>query len=215
VRPRPSLGFVLDLLAPPLCAVCVAPSEAEELLCRACRRELAGARSGAAPVAGVGAVSWAARYEGVARGLVAALKFRGSLGLAGTAGAAVARLAAARDGWAVVAVPAAPLRRRRRGYDPAELIAAAAAAELGLPLAAVLRRAGGPRQVGRRRADRLATPPRVWACAAVPDRALLVDDVLTTGATLAACAGALRAAGTAEVEAAVFARALGDRSAGA
>jgi predicted amidophosphoribosyltransferase len=108
---------------------------------------------------------------------------------------------------AVVPVPASPLRIRRRGFDPAELIAAALARELGLVLAPCLRRRHGPRQGGRPRAARLEAPPRVRAMAPVPRRALIVDDVLTTGATVGACAAALRSAGCAEVEAAVFARA--------
>jgi len=178
-------------------------------VCPACARRLDRARPGAATIDGVGPVTWAASYEGTARALVAALKFRGSLGLARVAGAAIAAALPDLDGWTVVAVPAAPLRRRRRGFDPAESIAAAVGARLGLEIAAPLVRANGPRQVGRRRAERVASPPRVRAVAASPHRALIVDDVLTTGATLAACSAALRAAGSAEVRAAVFARALG------
>jgi predicted amidophosphoribosyltransferase len=45
--------------------------------------------------------------------------------------------------------------------------------------------------------------------ASAPDRAVLVDDVATTGATLAACAAALRAAGSVDVAALVFARTIG------
>jgi predicted amidophosphoribosyltransferase len=154
-------------------------------------------------------VVWAARYEGVARDLVAALKFAKRVPVATVlAGAIAAALQGDPGAEAVVAVPPAPARRRRRGFDAAELIAAALGAQLGLPVPALLRRANGPRQVGRRRADRLASPPRVEAVAP-PAAVLLVDDVLTTGATLAACATALGRAGASEVSAAVFARALG------
>ena len=150
---------------------------------------------------------WSAPYEGAARALVAALKFGGGLGLARVAGTSVAAcLGEPPRGWTVVAVPASPLRRRRRGYDPAELIAAEVGSLLGLPGASPLARAEGPRQVGRPRRERLAAPPRVRAVAAAPGRVLLVDDVLTTGATLTASSAALRAAGCAEVRAAVFAR---------
>ena len=112
-------------------------------------------------------------------------------------------------------MPAAPIRRRRRGYDPAELIAVEVASQLGLAIEAPLRRADNRRQVGRPRRERVASPPRVCARRAAPPRALLVDDVLTTGATLSACATALRAAGSTEVRASVFAHALGDPGAGA
>jgi len=200
------------LVAPPLCAGCARPCSAAETICTACGRALAREPGGRALVAGLGEVTWAARYQGVARELVAALKFGGRLGLAAVLARALARpLAAGPAADAIVAVPPAPARRRQRGFDPAELIAEALAVELGLPVARCLRRADGPRQVGRRRADRLTSPPSVSASAPPPASVLLVDDVLTTGATLSACASALRAAGTTRVDAAVFARALGDR----
>jgi predicted amidophosphoribosyltransferase len=62
--------------------------------------------------------------------------------------------------------------------------------------------------VGRRRSQRLADPPRVWAVAAAPRNPLLVDDVWTTGATLEACARALRSAGSRRIVALTLARAL-------
>ena len=214
--PTAPIAFLRDLLAPPRCATCAAPCVAAEALCGPCRRELARARGGSGVLPGLGPVAWSAPYEGVARALVAALKFGGALGLTRIAGTSVAAcVGELPPGWTVVAVPAAPLRRRRRGYDPAELIAAEVGSLLGLPVAAPLARADGPRQVGRPRGERLAAPPRVRAVAAAPGRVLLVDDVLTTGATLTASSAALRAAGCAEVRAAVFARTVGERHPGA
>ncbi len=159
---------------------------------------------------GVGAVRWAAPYDGVARELVAALKFGGRLGLARVAaGAIVAAIGdRCRETGAVVAVPPAPFRRLRRGFDPAELIARSVAAELGVAFTPALRRTQGPRQVGRRRVERLTSAPRVRAGGPAPSPALLIDDVLTTGATLSACAAALRRSGCVDVSAAVFARTL-------
>ena len=145
-------------------------------------------------------------YDGFGRELVAALKFRGRPALAGCAAAALAgAFGADPPAGEIVAVPAAPLRLRARGFDPGELIAARCAGLLGLPLAACLARRGGPRQVGRGRAERLAARPRIRATGPVPARAILVDDVMTTGSTLAAAAAVLRAAGCERVEAAVFA----------
>jgi predicted amidophosphoribosyltransferase len=107
----------------------------------------------------------------------------------------------------VVPVPAGPWRRRWRGFDPAEEIAAALARRADLPLTPCLGRSSGRRQVGRRRSERLTDPPLVHALAPVPAVALLVDDVWTTGATLAACAAALRAAGCDRIVALALARA--------
>jgi predicted amidophosphoribosyltransferase len=109
---------------------------------------------------------------------------------------------------AVVPVPPGPWRWRWRGFDPAEELAIAVSQRSGLPLLDCLRRSGGRRQVGRRRAERLADPPRVWLSEPPPDTALVVDDVWTTGATLAACARALRDGGSRRVIALTLARAL-------
>lgn len=200
----------LRLLLPPRCAICAAACVPRDPLCAGCTLRLRRTVAGAATVPGVGLVSWGAAYEGVARGLVGALKFEGRLGLAGFAAEVIATgLPGGYANFSVVAVPAAPVRRRRRGFDPAETIAGELAARLGLPVARPLARSEGRRQVGRPRAERRSAPPRVWTVGAVPRRVLLVDDVLTTGATLASCGAALRTAGCAELRGAVFARTLG------
>ena len=156
---------IATLVAPPLCGVCSRPCGVVEPICAGCAARVAGARGGLTSMPGIGAVSWAAPYDGVARELVTALKFGGRIRLAEVLGEATAAAVGARAaGSTVVAVPPAPLRRRLRGFDSAELVAAAVAGALELELAAPLRRADGPRQVGRtpRRAARLAA---AGACA--------------------------------------------------
>jgi len=152
-------------------------------------------------------------YDGVARELVGALKFRGALPLAGFMAAHIAANLprSLRDGTAgLVAVPAQRSRARRRGFDPAASLTAQLAPRLRLAEHPCLRRGDhGRRQVGatraqRRRAGRLAIELRGQP----PPRALLVDDVHTTGATLDACARALLAGGCREVVALTYARTL-------
>jgi predicted amidophosphoribosyltransferase len=197
-------------LAPSLCAACGRSCRAEAVVCTRCARRLAAAE----PLSGNGPPgldrAWSsAPYEGVARDLVAALKFRRLL--------PAAQLMAERIEWlapahmlsgTIVPVPPAPPRLRRRGFDPAGELAAALAEGLEAAFEPCLARRGSGRQVGRRRAERLGHPPCIYAKGAAPRSALLVDDVLTTGATLAACAGALRAAGASRVVAVTFARRL-------
>ena len=115
---------------------------------------------------------------------------------------------AAAEGWPVVPVPASPSRRRRRGFDPAGEIAHLLAQRTGAALVPCLRRGRGPRQVGRTRSERIARPPGIHAEGPPPQDVLLVDDVVTTGATLSACASALRRAGCRRVAAASFVREL-------
>ena len=102
-------------------------------------------------------------------------------------------------GAALVPVPLHPSRRRRRGFNQAERLARALADRTGAPVADVLARSGRrTTQVGRGRGDRrAATAGAVPARrrTAVPSEAVLVDDVVTTGATLAACAAALEEVG--------------------
>jgi predicted amidophosphoribosyltransferase len=198
------------LVAPPLCAACGSSRRGDDVLCERCGAELAAAPRLLEP--GPPAVDLAVSaspFEGVARRIVHGLKFGRRLSLAMVAAEAMlSALPASESADAVVSVPPGPWRWRWRGFDPAEEIGFAVTELAGLPYEPCLRRAGGGRQVGRRRRQRLADPPRVWTGAEAPRRALLVDDVWTTGATLEACARALRAAGSRQVVALTLARAL-------
>ncbi len=206
------LARLISLLAPPLCWGCGGPARGGASLCGPCRSALHWLDE--QPVAIAGVEVWApVAYEGPARALVGGLKFRGAAGLADQM--AVAMLARAPPALvekaALVPVPLHPARLRRRGFNQAERLAAAMAARLPLPVARCLVRSGGrAAQVGRGRSGRLAAVHgAVAARPPVPARALLVDDVVTTGATLAACADALRQAGAREVAAIAYARTLG------
>ena len=207
---RGATSLLSGLLAPPRCAACAHPCGSRDALCERCERRLTLAvpPSGSGPAA-LDAAWSAAPYEGVARDLVSALKFRSLLPVAERIAAAIAsRAPAGLMRGSLVPVPAAPARRRARGFDPAEEIAQAVSELTGLELRPCLERADGPRQVGRPRPARLSDPPRIAVSSDPPLEVLLVDDVWTTGATLAACARALRRAGTERVSAVTFARSL-------
>lgn len=202
---------LLDGVAPPLCASCGAHAGRADPLCAECRRTMRWL--GPQPELVRSVPLWApAAYEGAARALVAGLKFRGATRLARTMAAQIA--ARAPDGWlsgaVLVPVPLHPSRHRRRGFNQAEALAVALAARTGLGLSDCLARGGrGTSQVGRGRAERAAAIEGAVAVRGgppVPASVLLVDDVATTGATLAACAVALRGAGVRAVRAVAYAR---------
>ena len=154
-------------------------------------------------------------YEGPARALVHALKFRGARGVAETMAAQIVACAPTGllTGSVLVPVPLHPRRRRRRGFNQAALLAAALGRRADLPVAdCLMRRGAAVRQVGRDRQGRLDAivgTVAVTPAGLVPRRAVLVDDVVTTGATLGACADTLRAAGSGELAAVAYARTLG------
>lgn len=208
------LRSLVTLLAPPLCVGCGVSAGRVEPLCPDCRsslRPLCGD-----PLEHGGLPVWAPfAYEGAARALVRALKFHGAERVAATMGAQIAATASAGllSGLTLVPVPLDPRRLRRRGYNQAELLARAVAARRGCAVADCLERVGSRgTQVGRGRAERLRAldgAVQVRPGTAVPRGALLVDDVMTTGATLAACAAVLRAAGAARVAAVTYARTPG------
>jgi ComF family protein len=188
----------LEPIEPPWCERCGAPSLLPVPRCRDC------------PPPAVSGVRAPFRYEGPAREAIHRLKFTGWRDVA----AALAAAIAACDGQAPADVITwVPLSRRRlaeRGYDQARALAVALAHETGTPVVRLLRRtvATGPQARRRGSERREAMRGAFDATRDVPPRVLLVDDVLTTGATVAACAEALRDAGASQVHVAVAARAV-------
>lgn len=174
------------------CAGCNQPGD---ILCRRCRFALAASPTRTGDLG----IRAALPFEGVARQVVLGLKYRNRRAVARQlAHLMVQRLRPGRVDvitWA----PTAPSRARRRGFDQAELLARAVARELGMPCRRLLYRAHGAAQTGRSRADRLQAPAFRARAPRVGLRVLLVDDVVTTGATLASARHALHQAGVAEV----------------
>jgi competence protein ComFC len=96
--------------------------------------------------------------------------------------------------------PTSRKRRRHRGFDQAELVARRVAAQLGVPCRRLLEREGDDTpQTGRDRASRLHGPVFRASPRAAGERVLVVDDVVTTGATLRSAADALHRAGASSV----------------
>jgi ComF family protein len=210
------LRGLLDLLAPARCVACGSPDVGErDALCAACRALLpwlphhrSGPPAGRGPLRGCVA---AVAFEGEALRWIHRFKYpaRGLAGLDPAAGAVareIAREAAERaagptPGW-VVPVPLHPRRLRRRGFNPAGLLAReiAGAHALRLEARALVRLRDTPSQTGLDRSARRRNVRGAFrARAALPGRVWLVDDVVTTGATLAEAARALRRAGAREV----------------
>ena len=193
------------------CAGCDRPGAA---LCRTCRFALVGRARPPAPPG----VLVAAPYTGRVRDVLLGFKYRNRRAVARhLAGLVVNRVAASGRRVDVVTwAPTGARRRRQRGFDQAELVARHVARQLGVPCRRLLERrgSGGP-QTGQDRQGRLHGPafrahPRVE-----PVRVLVVDDVVTTGATLESAASALRQAGAAEVTCAAVAATPFPESAGA
>ncbi|MFJ5234219.1 ComF family protein [Kitasatospora sp. NPDC088391] len=211
--PAPALAALLDLLLPVRCAGC---GTGRLGLCADCRGQLDGTAAGPAgplrPPPGLPPVHAAAPYAGPVRQLLIAHKERGALRLATPLGAALAAAVRSATGAGaapllLVPVPSVRAATRARGHDPTLRLARAAARELRrggvATLVAPVLRHDRPvaDQAGLRAAERLrnldgalSVPARV-AGRLAGHRLVLVDDLVTTGASLAEAARALRAAG--------------------
>lgn len=157
------------------------------------------------------AVHAAVDYQAPWDGLLQALKYEQALGLAPPLAALIARDAPPPPaGCLLLPVPLHPSRLRERGYNQSQLLAEALAGRLALPVDVRLieRVVDTPAQARSSRRERLANLRHAFALRGpAPNRpCLLVDDVMTTGATLATLATLLLAAGVPRVDAWVVAR---------
>jgi ComF family protein len=211
---RRAAALVFETLLPADCLRCGAwlPLRQEGGVCLPCWERLPWRPGRSAPRRGpLDALLWGADYDGDFRRLIRIYKFERFDPLGRPLGRAAARRLPAgrlrRDDFVVVPVPLHWTRRWRRGFNPAALLAQGLAGALGLPLRpdALRRRRRGRRQVGLGRRERRAALAGVFVASRGAARAirgrdiLLVDDVVTTGATLEACAAALLAGGARSV----------------
>jgi predicted amidophosphoribosyltransferase len=187
-------------LRPPVCECCGSPGPSPVARCAECSgRRLGFARARSAIV-----------YDERARKLVRAWKEHGLRKLAQQAAGLVDEVVPRPDADVLAYVPGDPERAWKRGDVPPRGLARALAATWGIPAADLLART---RSLRRQRGLALAERRRnvrksVVAAMAVPERVCLVDDVYTSGATVDACAAALRRAGAQRVEVVTVARAV-------
>lgn len=206
---------ILELLFPPRCILCRKVLEKEEMdLCRLCRVETPGYPVGKRKPQFLDSFAAVWYYEKNPRKSILRYKFRGMRHYAPSYGRILAMKITqvyGEDFDCLTWAPISWLRKVSRGYDQAELLAKAAARELGCSAVPALKKVRHNRRQSRiqgeaqRRANvigayRVTEPELVSG-----SKVLLVDDVLTTGATAGECARMLRMAGAKEVHCAALA----------
>lgn len=182
---------------PSRCYKCKAQT-VDSAVCKKCRLKLAH-------------VWVVTEYDFVAKELVHRLKFERAKAAANIIARQLDETLPYFDRETVVTyVPTASSRIRIRGYDQSQLIAQGFAKQRGLTCRKLLHRYGQQRQVGSGRSARLAQAGHEYKTRKqfdLTDKAiLLIDDIVTTGATIESCAALLKQSGTKRVLAAVFAQ---------
>lgn len=199
----------MDLLYPPLCPSCgVRLGREEKVLCRPCWGRLMSAYPGdwkhlLPHNRGLDCVLTGWFFEDVLQRVIHDLKYRerrsAAEELARRLSVMFGDVIRNLDVDVVVPVPLHPVRLRERGYNQSDLLGRPLAASLGLPWAPRMlkRRRNTPSQTALTVEERLENVHGAFTVHNPGDmkRVLLVDDVVTTGATLSACAAAIRATG--------------------
>jgi len=155
-------------------------------------------------------------YDGVAKDLLRAYKFSqqrpAAEALARIMSSTFHQYSQGAVNYLIVPVPTATGRVRERGFDHAALLARQVAKDLGLPVSRPLGRLGQSRQVGAKRPQRqIQMADKIWVKnrgAVAGQQILLIDDVVTTGATLKEASKVLRQVGATRVDALIFAKRL-------
>jgi competence protein ComFC len=208
----------------PVCEVCIGEPEPldAEYFCISCRTPFANSfpldSEGRCALCRSGLRAFDAAYSygaygGTLRELIHLLKYRGIQPLAAPLGALLLRSLPREEAFdVIVPVPLHWRRRWRRGFNQAELLAGTLAHSTGIPIRKILRRVKATAtQAGLTNSARRRNMVQAFRCSRAEEargrRILLIDDVMTTGSTAAACARALKSAGAARVAVLTVARA--------
>lgn len=217
-----TLDSLLQLIAPHHCVAC---GREGRLLCRTCQGEHISFRPSTCyrcnrltddyktcrpcrSSSDLYAVYVVSNYESTAKQLVHAVKFGHKRAGCSVLGSMMSPLLARGYDY-IVPLPTAAKRVRRRGFDQAVLLAEAVSEDVSIPMLRCLRRHGSERQLGATRLQRIQQLRGAFRCVSSVGHAniLLVDDVVSTGASIEAAASVLKKRGAKRITAIVFARA--------
>ncbi len=196
---------LLDFFFPRHCPFC-GRIVGKELLCGACEKALPYCRE--VRTGSFGRCAAPLYYEGAVREAILAFKFKGKLEVLDCFSSLMAQTAAEAFSGEFDAVTWAPVSRKRlrqRGYDQARLLCASLCVDWHVEPQETLRKVrdnpaqSGMEDAAARRANVLGVYEAVKPADIAGKRFLLVDDILTTGATLGECVRVLKAAGAADV----------------